>query len=1156
MSPRTLFAFPVLLLPAFVASSALAQQRPAPADPAIAAATADQVIELSPFQVTSDSFKGYTASQTLAGSRLKMNVDEVASSIQILTPEFMSDVGATNVNELFLFTTSTESSGINGNFSAFSTGTTSTNDENSRINPQGAQRVRGIASADLTRNYQLTLIPSDRFNTELTEINRGANAILFGLGSPAGIVNTQLSRAKFKDTREVRVGVDDQGSVRAELDVNEVVIPQTLAVRLTAVRDDRKYYQEPAFENDRRQYGAFTLRPWKHATLRGSVESGGRFANRPNTIPPASTLASWFANQPLLVQRMRAVLASVPGASLTVPDNYPLVYSPIAQSWRPNNTNSYLTTASIPNDVKLAILRNAVIYHDNNATHPRMIFHPNMSRQLPVVFLPGSVNPGGGPGGSAAVESSVPVINNPIAAMNPDGVGTAPAYNYFAPEQPWRTNPVIVPISLTNLAMFDFTRQMLSGSAAFQNDKWTHQNFAFEQTLLDDRAGFELVYDRQTYRRSAYVPFQNYTGIFVDLMQDYLGMTNPNLGRPFVMDRVSLRTQQDERESFRATGFYRLDPERQWSSSRLGRWFGRHTVTGVFSTYDQEQTNSSWGQYYQDAVGGVQIFSAADPLGSNRRKVNNIVYLGDSILGARSENDVRLTPLTTQKLWQPGRTVTIRTFNPARGAYEDVTLRTDEKLEDRSRDTQQIETLAATWSGSFLQNHLIGLFGWRHDAVVSERRQAVAGADLLADVSTLRTPAALLSRIDDTFRTTSWSVVAKLPERWTRLPFSTRINAYYGESENFSLSATANDIFGGQLPSPSGRTREFGLMFNLWQDKLVLRVNRYESQIANSLADTKYGVLVNQGILKTYESLVEAQRYGNQGAVTPNYGLVVDAVNRMKGLIPAGTIRDARLENPTTGGDFARNDLTNLGDTEDVVGKGTELELIYNPTNSWRIALNVAKQQTVVDNYAPRVGELWSKFEPILGAGGLIGHLRYFNDPNTNPPNFISYPAPTPGDAQMTVAQWMETNVLSSYRNQKKQEGRVSAEQRPWRVNLVTNYTFLQGRLKGVGVGSAVRWQDGAAIGYPTQLIGDTLVADIERPHVGPAITNIDAWLRYKRRIFRSRLDWTIELRVQNLNHTAQDLIPVRAELTTDYRVAQYRVGPPRVWSLSNTIKF
>jgi hypothetical protein len=1142
---------PVLIL-LLLTGPALLAQTIAPAPSAPARADLGDVLELSPFQVTAETFKGYYAAQTLAGSRLKTNIDEVASSIQIITPEFMQDVGATSLNDLFLYTTSTESAGINGNFSNYSTGTTSTGDSGNRVDPQGSQRVRGLGGADLTRNYFLTQIPSDRFNIELTEINRGANAILFGLGSPAGIANTQLAGAKFKDSRHVRVDVDSVGSFRAEADVNQVVVPRKLAVRFSAVRDDRKYYQEPAFENDHRQFGAFTAHPWKNATVRGFVESGGRDANRPNTIPPASTIASWYANQPLMVQRMRAIIAATPGANLTVPDNYPLIYSPIAQTWRANNT--YLTTATLANDIKLAILRNDVIWHNNSAANPRLIFHPNMSRQIAAVYQPGAINPGGAVGGGGAIESNITVITNPPLAMNPDGVGNTVAYNYFVPEQPWRTSPVLIPISLTNLSLFDFTRQMLSGDAAFQDDKWTHHNVVFEQTLLDNRAGVEIAYDRQRYRRSSYVPFQNFTGIFVDLMADYLGQPNPNLGRPFLMDRVGMGTQIDERESFRATAFYRLDPERHWSRSRFGRWLGKHTFTGVFSTYDQQQDGASLGQYFQNSVGGF-VFSESDPLGSSRRKVNNIVYLGDPVLG-RPENEVRLQPLTSQKLWNPGRTITLHTYNTTTRAYEDVVLRTEAETESYSREIQQNDTVAATWNGSFLANHLIGLWGWREDSVISERRQAIVGADALADLTTLSTPAALLSRIDDKFRTTSWSVVGKWPERWARLPLAARINAYYGESENFNLNATTNDIYGNQLPSPSGRTKEYGVTLNLLESKLVLRLNRYESQIADSPTSSKYATLVNEGILKPYQFLLEARLLGNQGAATPNYTLAMDALTRLQAIIPARTITSAGLDSPPVNGGLERIGVPNVGDTQDIVGRGTELELTYNPTNQWRIALNVAHQETVIDNYAPNFAALWARVEPILGSGGLIGHLRYFNDANGAPPNFISHPAPVPGDNQMTVGQWIETNVLSAYRNQKKQEGRVSNEQRPWRVNLVTNYTFRDGRLRGFGAGTAVRWQDGAVIGYPTQLIGDTLVADIDRPHIAPAMTNIDAWLRYKRRILKQRVDWTVELRVQNLNHTAQDLIPVRAELTTDYRVAQYRVGPPRVWSLSNSFRF
>jgi len=1137
------------------AQTAAQPRDPAPGastSPPLEAAKPDEVTEMSPFTVSTESFQGYYASQTLAGSRLKTRVDEVASSIQILTPEFLDDVGATNATELFLYTTSTEASGINGNFSDFATGATTTSDAGARTNPQGSQRVRGLASADLTRNYFLSLLPSDRFNTESVEINRGANAMLFGLGSPAGIANTQLATAKFKNSREFRVDVDSEGSLRLNGTVNQVVIPKKLAVRFSAVRDDQNYYQKPAFENDHRTFGAVTARPWKNATLRGFVENGSRHANRPNTIPPASTIDSWFANQPLMVQRMRSVLAGIPGTTLTVPDNYALTYSAIAQSWRPNTTNSYLTSTTIPNAVKLSILRNAVIYHDNNATNPRMVFHPNMGRQIAAIYLPGAVNPGGAVGGGDAIESNISVIANPILALNPDGIGSAPAYNYFGPEQPWRTDPVLIPQSITDLSLFDFTRNSIAGNAAFQNDKWNHRNLVFEQTALSDQVGIELAYDYQTYERSSFVPFQNFSGIFVDLMEDYLGQPNPNLGRPFIMDRVNLGSLDDERESFRATAFARFDPERKWSGSRLARWVGKHTLTGVFSTYDQQQQNAAWGQYYQNPTGGF-VYGTTDVQGTERRKVNNIIYLGDSILNAGSPANLNLQPLTNQQLWNPGRVVNLHTYNPTTRLYEDVALQTGAELINLSRDTQDIDTLALNWNATFLKNHLIGLIGWREDTVLAERRIAATTVEALADASSIEDPASVVSRIDETFRTTSWSLVAKWPESFVRLPFAGKVNFYYGESENFSLVATANDVFGGQLPSPSGNTKEYGITVDLLDSKLVLRLNRYESAVMNSAASSKYSTLVNEGIMKPIADLLDAELLGDLGAATtPNHAKAMQGLAQLKAIIPASTLANANLVTQTGAGYYQNRNVANLGDTQDIVGEGTELELIWNPSRNFRLALNVANQETIINNYAPRLASLWALLEPVLGPNGTIGGLRYHADASVAPPTYISYPVVN----ELTVAQWLETNVLSSYRNQKLQEGRVSNEQRAWRANVVANYSFTRGALRGFRVGSAVRWQDGAVIGYPTELIGDTLVADINSPHVAPAITNVDVWLRYGRRILKDKIDWEIEFRVQNLNHTAQDLIPVRSNLTTDYSVAQYRIGPPRVFSVANTFKF
>ncbi|MGC4081675.1 MAG: hypothetical protein QM736_06120 [Vicinamibacterales bacterium] len=59
--------------------------------------------------------------------------------------------------------------------------------------PNSMTRVRGLSGADLTRDFFSTEHPGlDSYNTERIDISRGANAILFGLGSPAGIINNQL----------------------------------------------------------------------------------------------------------------------------------------------------------------------------------------------------------------------------------------------------------------------------------------------------------------------------------------------------------------------------------------------------------------------------------------------------------------------------------------------------------------------------------------------------------------------------------------------------------------------------------------------------------------------------------------------------------------------------------------------------------------------------------------------------------------------------------------------------------------------------------------------------------------------------------------------------------------------------------------------------
>ncbi|MCB1121973.1 MAG: TonB-dependent receptor plug domain-containing protein, partial [Verrucomicrobiae bacterium] len=158
----------------------------------------EDVYEISPFVVQEEQNTGYIATSTLAGTRLRSSLQDIGASVQVITTEFLDDIGATESTDLLLFTTATETAGLGGNFS----GGEARQDDRVVVggvlsNPQGANRVRGLGAPDNTRDFFLTDIPFDSFNTGRVEINRGANAILFGLGSPSGVLNAGLNRAIF-----------------------------------------------------------------------------------------------------------------------------------------------------------------------------------------------------------------------------------------------------------------------------------------------------------------------------------------------------------------------------------------------------------------------------------------------------------------------------------------------------------------------------------------------------------------------------------------------------------------------------------------------------------------------------------------------------------------------------------------------------------------------------------------------------------------------------------------------------------------------------------------------------------------------------------------------------------------------------------------------
>src|SRR5690606_22592778 len=127
------------------------------------------------------------------------------------------------------------------------------------------------------------------------EISRGANAMLFGLGSPSGIVNSSLIQANVnKRATEVELQTDQFGSFRSTLDHNEVLLPGKLAIRVAGLDEDENFKVEEAFSEDRRLFGTMTYRPFRNTTIRANFERGNVDSNRPEIRPPGDAISYWW----------------------------------------------------------------------------------------------------------------------------------------------------------------------------------------------------------------------------------------------------------------------------------------------------------------------------------------------------------------------------------------------------------------------------------------------------------------------------------------------------------------------------------------------------------------------------------------------------------------------------------------------------------------------------------------------------------------------------------------------------------------------------------------------------------------------------------------------------------------------------------------------
>ena len=330
-----------------------------------------ETVELTPFVVTSSSNVGYEATETLAGSRLKTELKDVATQVNVMTPEFLEDLAITNLNDAMRYSLNTEtddeiievSAPGNAGISATSRPFT------------GGGRTRGLGASNRGHDFFDTYIAIDAYNTERFTFSSGPNSILFGNSSPAGTIDTTFKRAR---TQRAHYGVDyridDRGSNRVSVDLNQPLVRNELAVRVNALRDRDHDWRAPAFSHQDRLFGSVTFTPFKRLTLRGYHETVSIFSHPARNTLVQDHVTPWItAGRPAFNNGGTAAFPAVASPFTRRNQNtaYTLldatgVIAPVDRGGNTVVTQGFDLTTPSPNNFERSILDETLYPFDRN----------------------------------------------------------------------------------------------------------------------------------------------------------------------------------------------------------------------------------------------------------------------------------------------------------------------------------------------------------------------------------------------------------------------------------------------------------------------------------------------------------------------------------------------------------------------------------------------------------------------------------------------------------------------------------------------------------------------------------------------------------------------------------------------------------------------
>lgn len=1084
-----------------------------------AAPSKEEVVTLSPFEVSASN-RGYYGSNTMSGTRLNSRVEDLASSITVVTKQQMQDFAMLDINDIFNYEVSTEGT---GNYTALTFNGNGDPTDDVQLNPNSANRIRGLGPANISfGNFSTSgRVPVDRVNIDAVEISRGPNSTIFGLGSPGGTVNMVPASPNLLSNRsQVEFRVDSYDGYRSSIDLNRVLIKGTLAVRGSAIAQHEGFVRKPSGVDTTRFNGMVKYQPFKKTTVTASFERYRLEGRRPNMTPPGDTVTTWLnAGSP--------------------------AFDPVTRT-------VYLGGQSIGSFTEFEIRTKPIPYFTNNV----LVSSGGGTSLI-------AVNPDGSVGLWMPARPSTTAVNNPFA-LNDQG-------SFFV-----ATNAVVkngnqplfaTALPVSNKAIYDWSAINL---AAMNNqvEATSTSIVQLEQFFVDTPRhllGLQVGWyqeDSSSYRRlingtasstGTSASFANSNYLFVDPNMRLLdGRPNPYFLRPYIGESSPRTTLQPlKTQTYRAQLAYRLDLGRE---NGLAKWIGvhqasaygeyRHTQTRRFAFRDVMVSNHTWlaagvpraNQSTAPAPQNLKTYNLTSPSGTRGWFQ---YYVGDNVGG-----NVDYAPTAFKYGSYPfswGR-------NSAGEFVQEPAQLGEAAAVDGTAGSNNSNTILKTrgvvLQSTLLQGRLVSTLGLRQDTNLTK---SGVPASLLPDGVThdyANDNLWLGDWLQRGGRTKTAGVVVK-PFRWLFL--------HLNRSDSFIPSTPAQNLHLEQLPNPTGKGKDYGFTLNLFQDTLTLRVNRYTTLRANARNGNSTG-FAGRIIKLDFWDLSTAAGFGlNARAaewltraaeakgtpLTPDQ-LAAQVADIMK--LPLATFTAMSNFTDSAG---KPNPLVNpIAATDDIRSNGTEVELNYTPNKWWTVKFNAAEQETITSAIAPDLLRWIDERMPVW---------RSVVDLDTQNSWFSGSYLGSP-----TAEAYLKANITTPLAIVLQQLGKSQPQIRRYRFNLSTRYQLAgvteNKWLKRLGIGGSLRWEDKGAIGYygVQKLPGVVTALDPNRPVYDKAHYYADVFFSYRTKLFRDKVGATFQLNVRNLQESGR-LQPISA--WPDGTPNAYRIIDPRQFILSATFE-